>query len=88
MSALLLANAICMRPASNPMQWKRKAEQYLMKSGLKYTIIHPGGGWVRSCVCWRTRQLLSSCTRTASLSAARWKDDSCVSEAVSCTQEI
>jgi len=23
--------------------WKRKAEQYLIKSGLKYTIIHPGG---------------------------------------------
>jgi len=25
------------------LQWKRKAEQYLMASGLKYTIIHPGG---------------------------------------------
>lgn len=23
--------------------WKRKAEKYLMASGLKYTIIHPGG---------------------------------------------
>jgi len=23
--------------------WKRKAEQYLINSGLKYTIIHPGG---------------------------------------------
>jgi uncharacterized protein YbjT (DUF2867 family) len=27
----------------NILQWKRKAEQYLMASGLKYTIIHPGG---------------------------------------------
>lgn len=25
------------------MQWKRKAEQYLIASGLNYTIIHPGG---------------------------------------------
>ncbi|GLC46625.1 hypothetical protein PLESTB_001224400 [Pleodorina starrii] len=25
------------------LQWKRKAEQYLMASGLTYTIIHPGG---------------------------------------------
>jgi len=24
-------------------QWKRKAEQYLIASGLNYTIIHPGG---------------------------------------------
>ncbi|KAJ9522233.1 hypothetical protein QJQ45_008055 [Haematococcus lacustris] len=28
---------------SNILQWKRKAEQYLMQSGLTYTIIHPGG---------------------------------------------
>jgi len=27
----------------NILQWKRKAEQYLIASGLKYTIIHPGG---------------------------------------------
>ncbi|GFR50997.1 hypothetical protein Agub_g13323 [Astrephomene gubernaculifera] len=27
----------------NILQWKRKAEQYLMASGLTYTIIHPGG---------------------------------------------
>jgi len=27
----------------NILLWKRKAEQYLMSSGLKYTIIHPGG---------------------------------------------
>ncbi|KAJ9523117.1 hypothetical protein QJQ45_023896 [Haematococcus lacustris] len=27
----------------NILQWKRKAEQYLMQSGLTYTIIHPGG---------------------------------------------
>jgi uncharacterized protein YbjT (DUF2867 family) len=26
-----------------PPQWKRKAEQYLIASGLNYTIIHPGG---------------------------------------------
>lgn len=23
--------------------WKRKAERYLMESGLDYTIVHPGG---------------------------------------------
>ncbi|PNW82458.1 hypothetical protein CHLRE_06g279850v5 [Chlamydomonas reinhardtii] len=27
----------------NILQWKRKAEQYLIASGLTYTIIHPGG---------------------------------------------
>merc|ERR1711953_615628 len=27
----------------NILLWKRKAELYLMKSGLPYTIIHPGG---------------------------------------------
>eukprot|EP00878_Enallax_costatus_P037485 GHUV01042346.1.p1 GENE.GHUV01042346.1~~GHUV01042346.1.p1 ORF type:complete len:137 (+),score=46.59 GHUV01042346.1:319-729(+) len=27
----------------NILQWKRKAEQYLIASGLDYTIIHPGG---------------------------------------------
>ncbi|KXZ44869.1 hypothetical protein GPECTOR_61g822 [Gonium pectorale] len=27
----------------NILQWKRKAEQYLIASGLNYTIIHPGG---------------------------------------------
>jgi len=27
----------------NILLWKRKAEQYLINSGLKYTIIHPGG---------------------------------------------
>lgn len=25
------------------LDWKRKAEQYLIASGLKYTIIHAGG---------------------------------------------
>lgn len=25
------------------LMWKRKAEQYLIASGLQYTIIHPGG---------------------------------------------
>lgn len=29
--------------SGNILLWKRKAEQYLMASGLKYTIIHPGG---------------------------------------------
>lgn len=29
--------------SGNILVWKRKAEEYLMKSGLKYTIIHPGG---------------------------------------------
>jgi uncharacterized protein YbjT (DUF2867 family) len=27
----------------NILQWKRKAEQYLIASGVPYTIIHPGG---------------------------------------------
>eukprot|EP00775_Hariotina_reticulata_P010886 gene10886-11040_t len=27
----------------NILQWKRKAEQYLIASGVSYTIIHPGG---------------------------------------------
>lgn len=27
----------------NVLLWKRKAEQYLIASGLDYTIIHPGG---------------------------------------------
>lgn len=27
------------------LQWKRRAEQYLIASGVNYTIIHPGGGW-------------------------------------------
>ena len=27
----------------NILQWKRKAERYLIDSGLTYTIIHPGG---------------------------------------------
>lgn len=27
----------------NILVWKRKAEQYLVASGLTYTIIHPGG---------------------------------------------
>jgi len=29
--------------SGNILLWKRKAEQYLIKSGLCYTIIHPGG---------------------------------------------
>ncbi len=29
--------------SGNILVWKRKAEDYLIKSGLKYTIIHPGG---------------------------------------------
>lgn len=32
----------------NILQWKRKAEQYLMSSGLSYTIIHPGGEELQS----------------------------------------
>jgi hypothetical protein len=30
-------------PPQRHQQWKRKAEQYLIASGLNYTIIHPGG---------------------------------------------
>lgn len=33
----------------NILQWKRKAEQYLIASGLTYTIIHPGG---EAGLCW------------------------------------
>jgi NAD(P)H-binding len=27
----------------NILMWKRKSEEYLMQSGLDYTIVHPGG---------------------------------------------
>ena len=30
-------------PSGNILLWKRKAEQYLITSGMKYTIVHPGG---------------------------------------------
>lgn len=35
----------------NILQWKRKAEQYLVASGMSYTIIHPGGesAWTHHC---------------------------------------
>ncbi len=36
----------------NILQWKRKAEQYLIASGLEYTIIHPGGGSAAACLAW------------------------------------
>lgn len=36
-------NALNKLGDGNILQWKRKAEQYLMASGLTYTIIHPGG---------------------------------------------
>ena len=29
--------------SGNILLWKRKAEEYLIKSGLQYTIVHPGG---------------------------------------------
>ena len=29
--------------SGNILLWKRKAEQYLIASGLPYTIVHPGG---------------------------------------------
>jgi hypothetical protein len=29
--------------SGNILLWKRKAEEYLISSGLKYTIVHPGG---------------------------------------------
>lgn len=39
------AYLLCVSPASlaRVAQWKRKAEQYLIASGVPYTIIHPGG---------------------------------------------
>jgi uncharacterized protein YbjT (DUF2867 family) len=29
--------------SGNILLWKRKAEQYLIASGMQYTIVHPGG---------------------------------------------
>ena len=29
--------------SGNILLWKRKAEEYLINSGMSYTIIHPGG---------------------------------------------
>jgi len=31
------------KPNGDILKWKRKAEQYLIASGLSYTIVHPGG---------------------------------------------
>jgi hypothetical protein len=39
------------------LQWKRKAEQYLINSGLNYTIIHPGGN--RQSNCMSSTQLVT-----------------------------
>jgi uncharacterized protein YbjT (DUF2867 family) len=36
-------NALNKLGDGNILQWKRRAEQYLLASGLTYTIIHPGG---------------------------------------------
>lgn len=45
--------------------WKRKAEQYLIDSGIDYTIIHPGGlqdapGGVRELVVGKNDELLTN----------------------------
>jgi hypothetical protein len=29
--------------SGNVLLWKRKAEMYLIESGVDYTIVHPGG---------------------------------------------
>ncbi len=41
----------------NILQWKRKAEQYLIASGIDYTIVHPGGEVESFCSCCFGRRL-------------------------------
>lgn len=36
-------NALNKLGNGNILVWKRKAEKYLIESGISYTIIHPGG---------------------------------------------
>lgn len=48
----------------NVLVWKRKAEQYLLDSGLTYTIVHPGGlldqpGGERELIVGKNDQLLT-----------------------------
>lgn len=55
----------------NILLWKRKAEEYLVRSGIDYTIIHPGGlqdtpGNERELVVGVDDSLLSSTTRSVS----------------------
>ena len=55
--------------AGNILLWKRKAEQYLISSGIPYTIIHPGGlldktGGIREIVFGIDDALLKSNTRS------------------------
>ena len=38
-----MLNKLVGADGGNILQWKRRAEQYLIASGLEYTIIHPGG---------------------------------------------
>lgn len=49
----------------NILIWKRKAEEYLINSGVDYTIIHPGGlldapGGVRELIVGKNDQLLTN----------------------------
>lgn len=47
-------NKLGEQEGGNILVWKRKAERYLIDSGLEYTIIHPGGlidEAVRSVAC-------------------------------------
>jgi len=53
----------------NILQWKRKAEKYLIDSGMTYTIVHPGGllnepGGRRELVAGIDDQLLAQETRS------------------------
>jgi uncharacterized protein YbjT (DUF2867 family) len=42
----------------NILKWKKQSEDYLMSSGIPYTIIHPGG---KSCgECWSRMTCLNS----------------------------
>jgi len=56
------------RGGGNILLWKRKAEKYLIESGLKYTIVHPGGllnepGGMRPLVVGVDDQLMAGVNR-------------------------
>jgi uncharacterized protein YbjT (DUF2867 family) len=55
--------------SGNILLWKRKAEKYLIESGLNYTILHPGGlidskGGVREIVSGINDELLKEKVRS------------------------
>lgn len=55
--------------SGNILLWKRKAEQYLIASGMQYTIVHPGGlidkaGGEREIVLGANDELLKETVRS------------------------